>query len=171
MVNQQEDCKLECNWLSPTYVSPFYFQPCTSFQAIHWEPMTTPMRQSVDTSTHTSGSTCCLSSNDWVVHGMHKRTCHHCKLSITGLGMWWQMKSLGNLDRNYERGGRNAWPSQCTKVMCWSVPCIDRHSLCDTLLQHWTWSWKPLTGIWYNFYRIGRPSGCLRMIWIWHMIP
>jgi len=102
-----------------------------SFHATHWVPMTTPMPQFVDASTHISGLIWSLGNKDRAMQGTYKIACHQCKLSITSLGTWCQMKSLGNLDRNDERGGKNAWPSQYMKVMHWSVLWIERHSLCD----------------------------------------
>jgi len=108
---------------------PREFHPATSFQAAQWSAMITPMPQPVDASIQMFGSTMRHGVSEWGTQGIAKIACHQYRSSNISLGMWWPMKSFGNLERNEEREGRKAWPSQYTKVMCWSVPWMDRNSL------------------------------------------
>src|SRR5882724_10491875 len=88
------------------------FHPFLSFQAAHRVPMTTPMPQFIDASTHMSGSTVGLGVSEQAVQGVLSIACHQRRHSRTGAGKWRHMYSLRNLDRKHDRGGRKARPSR-----------------------------------------------------------
>jgi len=109
------------------------FHPRMSLQAAQWLPITTPIPQFMDALTHMPRSTECLGIRECGVHGTPRIASHHWRFLVTGFVIWWQVYSLGNLERNDKRGGRNVQPSWYMKVMCWRVPWKDSLSLHKTL--------------------------------------
>ena len=61
--------------------------------------------------THMSGSMVRWGLREWEQLDLAKTASHQCRLAMMELGVWWEVKSLGNLERNAKKGGRVELPS------------------------------------------------------------